>query len=43
MIFTINQIKLRKKFMIIMHVKDHLNNIDKFESFDVQKLQLEKQ
>ncbi len=39
-IFTINQMKLRKKLMITMCVKDHLNNICKFKSFDVQKLQL---
>ena len=33
---------LRKKFMIITCVKDHLNNTHKFKSFDVQKLQLKK-
>ena len=32
--------KLRKKLMITMHVKNHLNDICKSESFDVQKLQL---
>jgi len=36
----INQMKLRKKFMIITCVKDYLNNTHKFKSFDVQKLQL---
>ncbi len=40
MIFMINQMKLRKKFMITTYVKNHLNNICKFKSFDVQKLQL---
>jgi len=40
MIFTINQMKLRKKFTVVTHVKDHLNDIRKSESFDVQKLQL---
>jgi len=39
-IFTINQMKLRKKFIIATCVKDYLDNICKFESFDVQKLQL---
>ncbi len=32
--------KLRKKFTVVTHVKDHLNDIRKSESFDVQKLQL---
>ncbi len=36
----INQMKLRKKFMIITCMKNHLNNIYKSELFDVQKLQL---
>jgi len=40
MIFIINQMKLRKKFMIATCMKDHLNNICKSESFNVQKLQL---
>jgi len=40
MIFTINQIKLKKKLMITTHVKDHLNDTCKSESFDLQKLQL---
>jgi len=39
-IFTINQMKLRKKLMITTCVKDHLDDIHKFELFDVQKLQL---
>ena len=39
-IFMINQMKLRKKLMITTYVKDYLNDICKFESFDVQKLQL---
>ncbi len=36
----INQMKLKKKFIITMYVKDHLNNIYKFKLFNVQKLQL---
>jgi len=32
--------KLRKKFMITTCVKDHLDDICKFKSFNVQKLQL---
>jgi len=36
----INQMKLRKKFMIATYVKDCLNNTCKFKLFDVQKLQL---
>jgi len=39
-IFMINQMKLRKKFMIATHVKHCLNDIHKFKLFDVQKLQL---
>jgi len=36
----INQMKLRKKLITATHVKDHLNNTRKSESFNVQKLQL---
>jgi len=32
--------KLKKKLMIATYVKDCLNDICKFKSFDVQKLQL---
>ena len=39
-IFMINQMKLRKKFMIATCVKDYLDDTCKSESFNVQKLQL---
>jgi len=41
-IFTINQMILKKTLIIIIRMKDHLNDKCKLNFFDVQKLQLQK-